>query len=134
MKKKDLYTKTEPYAGMKNNATLFTEVLGDYPLIRVLDYLILGKDFDYSISDITGGANVGWTTIHEILPKLEKLGIVKQTRKIGMAKLYRINEKNYFASQLISLYENLMKESINRIIMAHKGKRVAKQKIKLAAR
>ena len=53
MKTKDLYNE-----GMieENMETIFTKVLGNYPLIRVLDYLIIGKDFDYSISDIVENA------------------------------------------------------------------------------
>ena len=105
---------------MKAEETVFTQALGNYPLIRVLDNLIIGKDFDYSISDIAEGANVGWTTIHEILPKLEKLGIVRQTRRIGMAKLYRINASNPIAAHIINLHNKLMQESIDRVIEKQK--------------
>ena len=124
MKNKHLNSAKTTLESMKAEETVFTEALGNYPIIRVLDHLIIGKDFDYSISDIAEGAEVGWTTIHEILPKLEKLGIVKQTRRIGMAKLYRINTSNPVAAHIINLHEKLMKESIDRIIEKQKVKAV----------
>ena len=107
---------------MAKEEDVFTEVLGDYPAIRVLGYLIVGKYFDYSISDIAEGANVGWTTIHGILPRLEKLGIVKQTRTVGMAKLYKINPSNPYAAQIIILFENLLKASVGEVIARQKKK------------
>ena len=51
--------------------TVFTEALGDSPVIRVLGFLLEGRELDYSLSDIAEGANIGWTTLHRIWAKLE---------------------------------------------------------------
>ena len=88
--------------------TIFREVLGDTPVIRVLDFLIEGRGLDYSLTDITENANIGWTTIHRIWDRLVQLKIVVPTRQIGRAKLYKLNEKNPAVQQLIRVYDTLL--------------------------
>lgn len=88
--------------------TIFREALGDSPVIRVLDFLIEGRGLDYSLSDIAENSNIGWTTLHRIWDKLIRLGIVIPTRKIGRAKLFKLNEKSLAVKELIRLYDTLL--------------------------
>jgi len=88
--------------------TIFREALGNSPVIRVLDFLIEGRGLDYSLSDIAENSNIGWTTLHRIWDKLLKFGIVKQTRSIGRAKLFKLNEENPVVKELIRLYDTLL--------------------------
>ncbi len=88
--------------------TIFRETLGDTPVIRVLDFLIEGRGLDYSLSDIAENSNIGWTTLHRIWDKMLKSGIVRQTREIGRAKLFKLNEENPAVKDLIKLYDTLL--------------------------
>jgi len=88
--------------------TIFREALGDSPVIRVLDFLIEGRGLDYSLTDITENANIGWTTLHRIWDKLLQLKIVISTREIGRAKLFKLNEENPAVEKLIKLYDTLL--------------------------
>lgn len=88
--------------------TIFREALGDTPVIRVLDFLIEGRGLDYSLSDIAENSNIGWTTLHRIWDKMLKLGLVKPTREIGRAKLFKLNEGNPAVKELIRLYDTLL--------------------------
>ena len=88
--------------------TIFRETLGDTPVIRVLDFLIEGRGLDYSLSDIAENSNIGWTTLHRIWNKMLKLGLVKPTREIGRAKLFKLNEENSAVKELIRLYDTLL--------------------------
>ena len=90
------------------NTTIFRETLGDTPVIRVLDFLIEGRGLDYSLSDIAENSNIGWTTLHRIWDNMLKLGIVKPTREIGRAKLFKLNEENSAVKDLIKLYDTLL--------------------------
>lgn len=90
------------------STTIFREALGDSPVIRVLDFLIEGRGLDYSLSDIAVNSNIGWTTLHRIWDRLLKLEIVKPTREIGRAKLFKINEENPAVKKLINLYDTLL--------------------------
>lgn len=75
--------------------------------MRILQHLIEGRDFDYTLTDLLN-AEVSWGTLHRLIPKLLKLGIVIKTRKIGRATLYKINWENTVAKQLIALYDALL--------------------------
>ena len=88
--------------------TIFRETLGDAPVIRVLDFLIEGRGLDYSLSDIAENSSIGWTTLHRIWDKMLKLEIVKPTREIGRAKLFKLNEENPAVKDLIKLYDTLL--------------------------
>lgn len=97
-----------------NEESLFLDAVGDSPTMRVMQYLIEGKDFDYSLTDMIN-AGVSWGTLHVIFPKLIKYGIVVKTREIGRAKLYKINKDNIVAQKMIELYDSLIKKSIEQI-------------------
>ena len=88
--------------------TVFREALGDSPVIRVLDFLIEGRGLNYSLSDIAENSNIGWTTLHRIWDRLLKLEMVKPTREIGRAKLFKLNEENSAVKELIKVYDTLL--------------------------
>lgn len=88
--------------------TLFRKVLGDTPQIRVLEFLIEGRELDYSISDIAEGAEIGRTTLFRIWDDLIKNKIIKPTRQIGNAKLYILNIENIFVKKLIGVFDEII--------------------------
>ena len=94
--------------------SIFLDHVGDNPRMRILQYLIEGRDFDYTLTDLLN-AGVSWGTLNSLVPKLFELGIVVKTRKIGRATLYKINQDNMVAKQLIGLYDNLLLEKLNHI-------------------
>src|SRR3989344_3041339 len=93
--------------------TIFTKTVGNTPRIKVLEFLIEGRELDYSLSDIAEGSEIGRTTLFRIWHDFEKLKLVKQTRTIGNAKLFRLNKENSFIKQLVKLFDTLIKESLN---------------------
>ena len=90
-------------------ASLFLEFLGDNPRTRLLDFLITGRELDYSLTDLSENAGVSWTTLHRVFPNFEKQKIVVKTREIGRAKLYKLNMENDGVKILIKLYDKLLK-------------------------
>ena len=88
---------------MEEEQSVFIEYFWDYPLIRVLDFLILGRNMDYSMTEIAKNAGVGCTAFSEIWPHLVKKEIVIFTRKIGNAKLFQLNTKNSWVQELIKM-------------------------------
>jgi len=62
--------------------TLFRKALGDTPKIKVLEFLIEGRELDYSISDIAEGAEIGRTTLFRILNYLIKTKFIIPKRQI----------------------------------------------------
>jgi len=83
--------------------TAFVEVFGSSPLIKVLDFLMTYMEFDYSLSDMAKESGVGWNTLHSFFFKLVEKGIVKETRRVGRAKLYKLNTDSPIAKKLIEI-------------------------------
>lgn len=92
---------------MKSEKSIFVQVFGEYPLIKVLDFLITYREFDYPLTEIAENSGVGWTTLHAVWPRLEKFEIVKHTRNIGRAKLFRLNLGNPTVKNIIKLDEQM---------------------------
>ena len=88
--------------------TIFREALGSSPVIKILDFLIEGRDLDYSLTDIADNAGVGWTTLHRVWDNLVNFRIVKPTREIGRAKLFKLNQENPVVKELIKVYDTLL--------------------------
>lgn len=93
----------------------FLEFLGDNPNTRLLLFLITGREFDYSLTDIAENAGISWTTLHRIFPGLEKQEIVVKTREIGRAKLYKLNQQNQEVKKLVVLYDSLLKKQLEQL-------------------
>ena len=94
--------------------TIFTKAIGNTPKIKVLEFLIEGRELDYSVSDIAEGAGIGRTTLFRIWDDFVELGIVKPTRAIGNAKLYKLNLENAFVRKMVELFDTLVIEPMNK--------------------
>lgn len=86
----------------------FIEFVGDTPVTRLFSFLITGRDFDYTLTDLATKAGISWTTLNRILPKLVKNKMVIETRKIGRIRLYKINDKNEIVKKFIELYQKIL--------------------------
>ncbi len=94
--------------------TSFVMIFGESPVVKVIDFLIDNQEFDYSLTDIAKGAEVGWTTLHQFWPKLVKLNVVRKTRKIGRAELYKLNQESALVKKLIEIDMLVSKQLIQK--------------------
>ncbi len=96
----------------------FRLVFGNAPIVKVIDFFLDNREFDYSLTDISKNADIGWSTLHGFWKDLAKLGVVKKTRRIGRAELYKLNVDNPLVKKLIdldtSISKKLMEEEIGR--------------------
>ena len=83
--------------------SMFIQTLGNYPLIRILDFLIYSRDFDYPITEIAKNSNVNFQTLKKLWPDLKARELVVQTRTLAGAELFRINIANQVVKKLIEL-------------------------------
>lgn len=107
--------------------SIFLDYVGDSPRMRILQYLMEGRDFDYTLTDLLS-AGVSWGTLNSLVPKLADLGLIVKTRKIGRATLYKINQDNVVAKQLTDLYDDLILQKLQAM------EKEQKKKIKVLAR
>jgi len=91
------------------NETIFTEIFGSNPIIKILDFLITFQLFDYSLTEIAKNSGVGYSTLQTFWEKLERNNIVVKTRRVGKSDLYKLNTNNLAVQQLIKLDWNLIK-------------------------
>ena len=93
----------------------FVRVFGNSPVVRVIDFLLTERGlYDYTLKDIAENSNVSFVTLQAVFPKLEKIGIVKMTRRIGKAKLYMLNEENPLVQKLIRMDKEISDYFIGR--------------------
>ena len=84
--------------------TLFLRTLGiKSPLLRILDFLMDNKAYDYSKTDIAKGAGISRTTLSPTWEHLEKNGLVSEIRVVGRAKMYKLNLKSPVVQKFIEL-------------------------------
>ena len=93
--------------------TIFLEIFGDSPMLKVLDFLIVNEDFDYSMTDIAANSCVGYSTLKLFWRKLEENSIIKQTRIVGKAKMYRLNFANPVIKKFRDFYWETTKQAVH---------------------
>lgn len=77
---------------------------------KIIDFLTVFRDYDYSKMDIAKNSGVSFRHALREIEKLERLNLIKQTRTVGHAQMYRLNTDNpatthlsKFALQLASI-------------------------------
>ena len=87
----------------------FFDLFGKSQNTKVLDLLIEQKEERLCFSDIAERANIKRERIRPIMDLFSDLGIVK-TSEIRNMKLYQLDDKNFYAQQLVKLYEKIIIE------------------------
>jgi len=75
----------------KGFESILIKTLGDSPKLRIIDFFLDNPLFDFTKREVIEALGMSKKTFYKYFPDLEKYGIVKVSRKIGRAKLYRIN-------------------------------------------
>ena len=115
---RNIYILIVVVSSMKNE-TVFIEVFGSNPVIKVLDFLITYQLFDYPLTEIARNSGVSYSTLQTFWVKLEKNKIVVKTRRVGKSDLYKLNTNNPAIKQLIKLDWNLIKGSEEEMMVSH---------------
>lgn len=93
---------------------LWLEFAGDTPANRLLGFLLTGRSFEYTLTDMLK-AEISWSTLHRIFPRMIKAKVVVQTRQVGRAKLYKLNAINPVVVRLIALYDTILLQRIEEL-------------------
>jgi predicted transcriptional regulator len=88
--------------------SIFVEVFGGSPIMKVLDFLITFADFDYPLTEIAKNSGISYSTMQTFWHKLESNNIVIKTRRVGKSDLFKLNTNNPAVKQLIKLDWNLI--------------------------
>jgi DNA-binding transcriptional ArsR family regulator len=89
----ELYTK-------KEYESIIIKTLGDSPKLRIVDFFLDNPLFDFTKKEVIEALGMSKQTFYKYFPELEDYGIVKVSRRIAKAKLYRINPEHPLVSML----------------------------------
>ena len=91
--------------------SLFLEFFGDKPKFRIIDFMLENNLQDFTKTEIARGAGLSWASLFAHWGDMEKKRIVRVTRTVGRAKLYRLNEKSPLVLLLRNIEMTLIKEA-----------------------
>ena len=89
----ELYTK-------KKYESILIKTLGDSPKLRIIDFFLDNPSFDFTKKEVIEALGMSKQTFYKYFPDLEKYEIIKVSRRIGRAKLYKINLKHPLVEML----------------------------------
>jgi hypothetical protein len=74
---------------------------------KILDFLCVFKKFDYSISDIAKYSGITFKTALNEIKKLEAQRVIINSRIVGKAKMYQLNQDSVQAQSINKLAVDL---------------------------
>ncbi|AIF83674.1 hypothetical protein NTE_01611 [Candidatus Nitrososphaera evergladensis SR1] len=93
--------------------SLLIQYLGDTPKLRIIDFFLENRS-DYSKKEIIENTGISKTTFYKVWDDLVQFGIVKETRKYGMAQLYTLDESNPVIKKFMALDAELAKQAMKK--------------------
>lgn len=78
---------------MEDDSVLI-EYFGDTPIIRIIDFLLENRLFDYSKKQIIEETGMSKATFYKYWDRVVEMELVKPTRSFGKTTLYKLNEAN----------------------------------------
>ncbi len=98
--------------------TILTEMFGNSPVIRIIDFLLDNPLFDYSKEEMIKELGMSKTTFYKYFDVIEKNELVTIVRKVGKSKMYKLNGRSEAIKKIKELTWVLgieaMERSVNR--------------------
>lgn len=85
------------------NPPTLQRIFGDSAIARLLDYLTLYRGLDFPKTEISRNSGVAWKTMWRLWPTIERYGLVKETKRIGKAKMVTLNTDSLIVRALNDL-------------------------------
>jgi len=94
---------------MKQDESIFLQILGSSPKMKVIDFLLTFQAFDYSLTEIAQKTNVSYPIVVNVIEDFLRTGIAIETRKIGKARLFKLNGESILVKHLLKLQWEMAK-------------------------
>jgi len=108
------------------NPPTLRRLFNDSAIAKLLDFLTLYKEFDYSKVEISRNSGVAWKTLYRVWPILEKYNLIVETRRIGRATMFKLNTENPIAKALWELAFQIAKYDTDKIVREELKKEAVK--------
>ena len=86
------------------------------PSAKVLDFLFLNRDFDYSESDISRLSGVSPRTLQRVLPILKEEKLIKKTRTSSRNAMYTANLDSRVGDSLFQYVKQAVEANLDTIL------------------
>jgi len=100
----------------------FLKLEGNTVRNRILNFLVVHSEFDYSMRDIARFSDVSYTALKSIWKEYIRRKMVIYTRCIGNAKMcignakmYKLNRENPLVEHFINYYWSILDSETNKI-------------------
>lgn len=100
----------------------FENIFGDTSELRVIQFLLPMKNYEFNISELAEGADVSRQALNRVVKKLLKWNVLKITSKHLNANYYSLNPNSGF----VEVFENLNNRIIEQILGEEKLEEIAK--------
>ena len=80
--------------------SILLTLFGSNPNTRVLDLFLDNPLFEFTRNEIMESLGMAKTTLYKTLPDFELSGVIVETRKIGKARLFRLNRDSEVVKDL----------------------------------
>ena len=109
-------------------SSLLLKAFGNSPKLRIIDIFLTSPYFDFSREELAGELGMSKQTIYKSFKDLEELGIIKFSRRIGRATMYKINREHLLAEKLNEIINEISlqigegrEETKEAVAIAHQG-------------
>lgn len=90
---------------------MLLQYMGNTPQLRIIDFLLENRLFDYSKKQIIEETGMSKVTFYKYWGNLVELRVVMPTRSFGKTVLYKLNEKNPLIRKTIELELELIEQT-----------------------
>ena len=94
--------------------SVFLELEGYTPKNKVLDFLIVAQEFDYSLKDIAKYSKVSYPCIKQLKKELVNDKWINLTRKVGKAQMHKLNIKNKKVQKFVDFFWAVVNEEVEK--------------------
>lgn len=94
--------------------SIFLEKEGCTPKNRMLNFLIVAQEFDYSLKDIAKYSGISYPCIKQLKKELIKGKWIILTRKVGRAQMYKLNLKSKKVQKFIEFFWSVVNEEVDK--------------------
>jgi len=87
--------------------SLLIKVFGSSPKLKIIDIFLTNPYFDFSKEELAKELGMSKQTLYKNFKDLEELGIVKVSRKIGRATMYKLNREHPLVKEINNLINQI---------------------------
>jgi len=92
--------------------SLFLNREGSTVKNKVLDFLIVHQEFDYSLKDVAKYSEVSYPALKQLKKDLLTSKWIVLTRTVGKAQMYKLNITNKKVSKFVEFFWSVVNEEI----------------------